>query len=742
MPVPKRTFDTYLPSVNADKLKKMARMWGGTNKLRKDESLEVIQAGLRDPAKVRAAVQSLDPWEQNALAILKRMGGETQRDTLKAAIFASGVHLPPRLKNPTWNRDNVLTTELFERGLILSGGYSPSYFSGYSSDAVYTDPRLLAAAGFPRVLPLPLEPIPDLPHALARRPPTVALDVIGLLQAIANLGGLGLTKAGKVRDADLRKLRKAMKWTEEGARVDGFLFPDPATAWLNAFRYSDILRFNADQSALQLAEPPGTFAARPYAEQARMLLDGFLRSAEWLEHRRTTYGYNAFQYLQGRLALIFALQSLPLHEGFFSIHDFEQALFARVGEHFSLSTIPNRPYFYRDTPKDQQQQQLVAWQDKIRAGWLNQEVPWLSDALTTWVYFLGLVELGMEEDRLLGLRLTPLGREVLHPELTAPRGETAPRATSAPSAWVVQPNFDVIVYLDHVSPVQLAFIERFANREQAQTHTAHYQLTRASVYRGLESGATLTDLLDGLQNGAHAELPQNVLVELREWATLREQISLFRRTRVVEFPDEPALQAALREGWTGAVIGDRFLRVSGAAGGLMRVDYAAALPPCLTVSETGDIQLKRGYHDLWIRAQLDQWAEPRAGGWQLTAASVKAAVRRGRRITDFLNLLAARLLWPLPPFLRVALRAWAGETLPAELGTVLVLRCKDDEIFQAIATSVQLQSFLKGKLAPNMLLVDAREFERVKAVLEWAGLVVSERFEVTRVKQPGTGLRW
>jgi hypothetical protein len=246
-------------------------------------------------------------------------------------------------------------------------------------------------------------------------------------------------------------------------------------------------------------------------------------------------------------------------------------------------------------------------------------------------------------------------------------------------------------------------------------------------------------LLEGLQNGAHAELPQNVLVELREWAALREQISLFRRARVVEFPDEPALQTALQDGWTGAVIGGRFLRVNGDTPtaqlrGLTRVDYAAPLPPCLTVSETGEIHLKQGYHDVWIRPQLAQWAEPRAGGWQLTAASIKAAVRRGRRITDFLNLLAARLLWPLPPFLRVALRAWAGETLLAELGSVVALRCKDDEIFQAISTSAQLQPFLKGKLAPNVLLVDAQAFERVKVVLEWAGLEVSEHFVVKRGK--------
>ena len=35
-------FDHYFQRVNADKLKKMARMWGGTGKLRKDECIAVL----------------------------------------------------------------------------------------------------------------------------------------------------------------------------------------------------------------------------------------------------------------------------------------------------------------------------------------------------------------------------------------------------------------------------------------------------------------------------------------------------------------------------------------------------------------------------------------------------------------------------------------------------------------------------------------------------------------------------
>ncbi len=110
----------------------------------------------------------------------------------------------------------------------------------------------------------------------------------------------------------------------------------------------------------------------------------------------------------------------------------------------------------------------------------------------------------------------------------APSPAAAPpdSTTNDNSAWVVQPNYDIVVYLDAVSPAQLAFLEQHAERRQAEAHTAHYQLTRESVYRGLESGTSLDNLLATLRTGAKTDLPQNVEREIREWAGLRKQMTI------------------------------------------------------------------------------------------------------------------------------------------------------------------------------------------------------------------------
>ena len=95
------------------------------------------------------------------------------------------------------------------------------------------------------------------------------------------------------------------------------------------------------------------------------------------------------------------------------------------------------------------------WRDELKASWAVRERKWIKQALSTWLYALGMVELGFDEGELVSFRLTQLGREVLHPHLAS---ASATPAEAAPEAWVVQPNFDVVVYLDRATPAQLAML--------------------------------------------------------------------------------------------------------------------------------------------------------------------------------------------------------------------------------------------------------------------------------------------
>src|SRR5262249_26789183 len=152
------------------------------------------------------------------------------------------------------------------------------------------------------------------------------------------------------------------------------------------------------------------------------------------------------------------------------------------------------------------------------------------------------------------------------------------------------------------------------------------------IYQGLESGTSREDLLAGLRGGAGAELPQNVLATVRDWAAQRERITLRRYANLLEFADAGARQAALDGGMSGTPVGERFVLLGGGLPARRpigeRVDYTLPLPAGLTASEEGLLTLAKPTPDLLLRPQLDRWAERvDQRTWRLTEASVAAAVK-------------------------------------------------------------------------------------------------------------------
>ena len=145
---------------------------------------------------------------------------------LCVALRASGANLPGGRLACADDRVALLLP-LMKRGLVLNADSgNPAYLSNYGSNNVFTDERLLAASGPLVVTPFALKPITPADGTLYRRPQAIALDLIGLLQAVENQGGIGLTQNGPPRVNDLRRIGKAMGWSEDTTPVDGLPFPN------------------------------------------------------------------------------------------------------------------------------------------------------------------------------------------------------------------------------------------------------------------------------------------------------------------------------------------------------------------------------------------------------------------------------------------------------------------------------------------------------------------------------------
>ncbi len=727
-------FDDYLPYINSDVLKASVKLWGGRGSERKDDCIAIIRAGLSTPQRVRWAIEKLTPFEHTALTLLGWMGGIAPAAALAIGLRASGVELP-KVRGYASNPATELIDPLIKRGLLLTddarnpGSYYDSY--GTSHVMVFSDQRLLAAAGPLNPAPIKLAPVPDPPSSLYRRPPTVVMEMIGVLQAIEKIGGLQLTKAGAIRVSDTRKLSKALGWQNDAIDIDGLTFPEPAAVMPIALYQARLLTDTGDR--LALTGSTEQFAQQSYAEQIDGLFQGFIRAQEWREwSAKDWYDAHDTRYSQARLSLAVVLAALPANAlVFVALDDLDQALFNRIGEHFSLSFLNHAPYPYGKTP-DQLKREQETWRVKLRQDWLGRERQWLQAAFTTWLYYLGIVELGMIDKQVSSFRLTELGRALLHPELATTLDTPA---QGGAGAWLVQPDFEVLVYLDRATAEQIAFMERHAERVQAQQHIVRYRLTREATYQGLERGSTLDELLERLRGGAATELPQNVLATIREWAGQREKITLRRAASLIEFADTAARQAALDAGLAGTPVAERFVLLAAQRAKYLvdaQVDYTLPPTASLVALEDGQIKQVTKAADLLLQPQLNRWAEQtEAGAWQLTEASIARAAKAKAPIDELFELLRARLTLPLPPLLGVALRAWAGDRPKAELTRITVLRCTRPVVFTAIASSPAFTPYLRGTLAPDLLLVDERYVKRLREQLGWAGLDVADVLELT-----------
>lgn len=731
-----RRWDSYLPAVQSNKLTYMARVWAGVKLTRKDPCIEAVCHALTDQKVLQQALTRLQPHERNALALLKLVGGSCDATQLSVALYASGAAIPP----PHWGRPDAkeLARLLIDRGIVLG---DISYMADVDTRGhIFADERIMALVDAPQVESLSVAPTKTPSVTSFRRPQVVTLDIISILHAIDRLGGLGLTQSGSVRVADARKLLRALGQSGDSLRVDDTEIPDAARAFTEVFRNFGL--FVQQGQRLVLSQPSERFAALSYADQVRSVVAGFVGASGWDEFGSSDRYFWRNHAHQARLSLLMILAALP-GDGFFSLDDIEMALFQRIGGFFSVGYFGDPPYFYRETI-DEQRAAMEKWRVDRRAQWLKEDKPWLIQALGTWPYYLGLVELGRDGRQLVAVRLTDLGRSVLRPGTTASENAAPPPGASS---WLIQPTFEIIVYLEHVTPLQMAFLERNSERVQVQQHTALYRLTRESVYRGLESGVQLDDLLSRLRAGSGAEIPQNVEAEIRSWASLREQMTLHRRASLLEYANAAQRDVALRQGIKGQALGERYILCApgGAAPGAFAtaIDYARPLPACFTAKEDGIVLLAKTAHDLLAATQFDGWAErlpdtSAGSAWRFTEASIAAAARSGANINDLLNLLTARLIHQIPPLLVVSLHAWSGLRYDAVVGTITILRCSQPAVMEAIRESEKLRPYLLGAIAPDILVVNAAQGAELARLLPLLGIKVSGQLAMERLNQRKT----
>lgn len=768
-------YEAHLPKYNADVLKRIARVWvKDATKLTKDACIRVISNGLANPDAVQAVVEKLSPFERAGLGLLNYHGQVAATHEFATELLMLGLPFSDREHRQAYSYHDSASVydglnSLLSKGLVLLREWDQTY--GYGRDLridqyhyrpqVFSDRGLLA--GIPPTPPtvMSLTPVDNVESEFALQPAEVMLRFVAMVETLRKIGRIDLTGKSQPTKPFLTKLTKALGWEAELEKAVETPLPQATQFFFKLVHSAGLLQDHPDSGGLVVSPQATQFFTSPYQTQAAAWINGYRSLTRWMEYlpkgvyveEESTSAFDKFHSL--RAALLMALAALPDATAWYRLTDISEGLYERIGKHLSLGYL-RRFFPGYGTKPDQVEAQRAAWENELHKGWQDAEQLWITQAVIGPLFHLGFVMLahapGANKTKPTLCRLTPVGRAVLY-DAFRPTVKTAkvdlPVVVQDSTCWVVQPNFDVVVYLDRASATRLAFIERIGTRKPSTGATALYHLTRETVYAALESGIAPDALVDTLSRGCDYPLPDNIRQTLVDWAARREQLSVYRGVDVLEFVDQSTRDAALaKKPGSGVAVGERYLLLSGpqqrgkvlSARASRTVDYLSAPVRCLTVSEAGVLEVAPHRADLLVHSELSAWAESDTTNnnlWQLTRHSVQKALRVGWTAEDILDNLRRRLQHDLPPLLSVAIRAWAEvRTLPTTVAvaTDLVLQVADREVAHAIAGSALLQPYVRGRLGRQTFLVKHETRDAFCTKLVELGLQVDSDLDVLSVE--------
>jgi|GEM_PF-1166251 len=103
--------------------------------------------------------------------------------------------------------------------------------------------------------------------------------------------------------------------------------------------------------------------------------------------------------------------------------------------------------------------------------------------------------------------------------------------------WIVQPNFEIIVPTVNTDPLQLIWIELFAQKKSNGGPVSIYSITKESFLKGLQSGADPNQFIQHLiQNARKQQIPDIVISTIEDWLHTVKRVKV-RPVILIEAPD-------------------------------------------------------------------------------------------------------------------------------------------------------------------------------------------------------------
>ncbi len=348
-------------------------------------------------------------------------------------------------------------------------------------------------------------------------------------------------------------------------------------------------------------------------------------------------------------------------------------------------------------------------------------------------YHLRLVQVGQDVAGKHLVRLSELGRWLLC-------GENAPRYPSYPQTMLVQPNLEILLYRQGLTPELLKQVGRFAAWKNLGA-VCSLQLEPETVYLALEEGETLASLLQTLERHGMKATPAPVVEMLRTWAQKRERLSVYPSAIILEFLSQEDLQEALSRGVPLTQVADKLalvikeedidykqFRLAGSR------DYTLPPEQCVSVSPDGTVlEVDLTCSDLLLESELQRFAKPleeespegNKQYFQLTPATLNNAEKQGLTVEDLETWFLNRCGHPLPDSIHLIM---TGKTFPPVGHQRLeVIRVEDPKIADGLLQWPGTRDLIEERLGPTSLVIAEEQVSVFKDRLATLGIQMEEQ---------------
>jgi hypothetical protein len=724
-------------------LKRAARFWVGkeTGSYNKEKCIAALSRTMADGDNARRVLAGLKEQERQLLGIFARYGPTVSGGLLTAEIYSRGI-MPPPPKNLTsdlyyqaqreWrNRDPV--PGLQEKFLLVSDYYNSYYWSSdrYRYSQLTLHPTLAQAVA-------PASPVAwcashDCAEAVStgcRSSAEVALDLWRVAAVLRSMGTWPTVKGDSPAKATRARMRKEVGLRD--AEKDPLSPPDTESLFYELLHSMGLMKIGDKQPWIH-EEALERHLQQPPAAQAWHWARAWLEMPLWQDgigvvpDRDSDYAparIEPSRLHHARELLAWALCGVAHASNcWLDLETFLRDLWRATREaafDFYWGSYTWNPEFEMARKKEQ----YHAGEDRTLAFWLADEAIWAANAMMVTLATLGLVERGQTAGKNIRpcFRLTELGRAVFG----APEVEAAQKPGDA-RFLTVQPNLEVVAYLESADARQICTLSRFAApASRAGGPVQTFALRRESVYGALESGMTLDEVRTFLIEHGKTELPANVERMLSDWAGRRE--SLILRTKVVLAfgPSETRTRGRALNHNVFLLPSSTVKIVALGFSGWTILDHENKPERTWTTDELGSLTANSGHSISQLR--LARIADRTAAGWQITQQSIGRARMSGMTADQILGWLGGHLTAKAPALLEVAVRNWTGRQ-GVKLSQVQLLRIMQPQAKEALLQSATFRPFLAGHIPPEWFLIRNDHLSEVRGLLERLGFTIGDSLD-------------